>query len=233
MTRRSPPAWPATAVLSLCLIMGGAVFAQTGRTFAPGELVQVSPSETLKVLECRMNTVGRYTECRAVAWKNGGPASNPAWMDGGEIAKAEARMRASAGAIPASRAAPAPSGGRACPRTPYGGPVSGATPASKALFQRKVADTYTMGAYGPYWYGVTFESFEVGAPIRNAVGRTPGGAASRVNNGAPVGALMYPVSSRHVVCEGAPTSAERRRVSVKYLCFVSKANEWTCGADSQ
>lgn len=210
------------------------------RVFAPGELVETR-SGTFKILECRMNTVGKYRECRALLWKNGGPASNPAWFDAGSIASdeiARAPKPAARAAVPAAgRPAAAAAAAAAatltgpCPRTPYGGPVAGTTPASKALFQRKVADNYTMGAYGPFWYGVTFERFTVGAPIRNAVGQAPGGGATRVNNGAPAGATMYPVSSQHIVCEGAPTSAERRRVVSNYLCFVSKNNEWTCGGD--
>jgi hypothetical protein len=119
----------------------------------------------------------------------------------------------------------------ACPRSPYGGPVPGNRPASAALFRQKITDSITMGAYGPYWYGVQLDSFQVGAPIVNRVGTLPGQGASRVSNGAPVNAKLYPVSTRMSVCEGAPSGSSAWRTSQKkYFCFVSKNNEWTCGA---
>jgi hypothetical protein len=118
-----------------------------------------------------------------------------------------------------------------CPRTPYGGPVPGSRPASPAVFRQKIADAVTMAAYGPYWYGVRFDAFQVGAPIRNSVGVRAGQGANRVTNGAPPGATLYPVTTTVSVCEGAPTASSgwRTRQS-KYYCFVSANNEWTCGA---
>ncbi len=78
--------------------------------------------------------------------------------------------------------------------------------------------------------GVTFEQFTVGKSIRNAVSNQPGVGAVRVNNGAPVGAVMYPIQSRHVVCEQGGTNVERRRVEADYYCFVSRDEEWTCAS---
>ena len=124
----------------------------------------------------------------------------------------------------------APATGGECPRTPYGGVVSGNTAASEALFKRKVADNYTMATRAPYWYGVTFEKFSVGSSVRNSVSNVAG-RALRVNEGAPPNVTMYPVSSVHVVCEQSPGQSERRRVESRYLCFVSASNEWTCGGD--
>jgi hypothetical protein len=123
------------------------------------------------------------------------------------------------------------SAGGACPKTPYGGPVSGSRSPSAALFKQKVSDSYTMAAYPPYWYGVEFESFSVGAPIRNVVSNVPGSGATRVTNGAPPNATLYPVTSVQRVCEGAPSGGEPwRRDSKRYYCFVTKEHEWTCGA---
>lgn len=90
-----------------------------------------------------------------------------------------------------------------------------------------------MAAYAPYWPGVRLSGFSVGAPVRNAVGNRPGVGASRVDNGAPPGVTMYPVSTTMSVCEGAPAgSSGWRTLQKKYLCFVSANNEWTCGASS-
>ena len=151
---------------------------------------------------------------------------------GAAPAAAPARDRAGPVRAPATAAA-APAAGGSCPRSPYGGPVSGARPPSAALFQQKITDSITMAAYGPYWYGVRLSGFSVGGPIRNTVSTRPGVGAMRVNTGAPPGATMYPVSTTMSVCEGAPAGSSSWRTSQKrYLCFVSANNEWTCGASS-
>lgn len=137
---------------------------------------------------------------------------------------------------PAGRPAPAPQPAQAggeCPKTPYGGRVLGDRPASAALFQQKISDSIAMGSYGRGWYGVKLSNFRVGAAIRNTVTNRPGVGAVRVNTGAPVNAVMYPVSTTMTVCEGWPGGSGSWRTSdKKYLCFVSANNEWTCGASS-
>ncbi|HEX8580593.1 MAG TPA: hypothetical protein VF655_13495 [Allosphingosinicella sp.] len=155
-------------------------------------------------------------------------------------AQAQAQTAAASPAAPAPVRAPAATAAAAapvakgtCPRSPYGGPVPGSRPASAALFRQKITDSITMGVYGPYWYGVRLDGFTVGAPIRNTVSVQPGVGATRVSNGAPPNALLYPVTTTMSVCEGAPTSSSAWRTSKKkYLCFVSKDNEWTCGVSS-
>jgi len=134
-------------------------------------------------------------------------------------------------ALPGRPAAlPATTATGACPRSPYGGPVPGNRPASAALFRQKVTDSITMGAYGPYWYGVRLDNFTVGAPIRNRVSAGSGGA-TRVTNGAPPNATLYPVSTTMSVCEGAPSGSLTWRTSgKKYFCFITKENEWRCAA---
>ncbi|MDP3241888.1 MAG: hypothetical protein Q8M69_15810, partial [Reyranella sp.] len=117
-----------------------------------------------------------------------------------------------------------------CDVTKYGGPVPGSVGASDALFRQKIADNYTMRSQGTFKVSVGFESFSVGAPIINTVSVQPGIGAVRVNNGAPPNATMYPVVSRHIVCEQGGTSVERRRVEGDYYCFVSKDEEWTCAS---
>lgn len=158
-----------------------------------------------------MSLVGRATPAEAPG--RGTPAMQPApaHAAGGQTAAA----------------------GGACPKSPYGGPAPGSRPASTALFQQKITDSITMGAYGRFWYGVRLSDFSVGAPVRNTVSNRPGAGAVRVNTGAPVNALMYPVSTTMSVCEGAPAGSSAWRTSQKkYLCFVSANNEWTCGASN-
>jgi hypothetical protein len=199
-------------------------------------------------MQCR--GTGWDEECFVQFYADGAKSGPLMWFSARNIRAGEERVRAAAGLPPrsaggtAATSPPAQAGNaptavqRAqtaaagqCPRTPYGGPVAGRTPASTALFKRKVADTYTMATRDPYWYGVTFESFTVGAPIRNKVSVVPGTGATRVSNGAPTNATLHPVKSRHIVCEQSPGQAKRRRVESSYFCFVSKDDEWRCGGE--
>ena len=143
---------------------------------------------------------------------------------------AQARSRGGAPTVRERAAAPAAAAGGTCGRTPYGGPVPGSRGASETLFRQKIADNYTMRNTSMFHVGVSFEHFSVGRPIRNTVSNQPGVGAVRVNNGAPVGAVMYPVQSRHVVCEQGGTNVARRRVEADYYCFVSRDEEWTCAS---
>ncbi|MEI9849795.1 MAG: hypothetical protein WDN24_01800 [Sphingomonas sp.] len=54
-----------TAIAAIALAGGASAAWTQERIFAPGELVETR-SGTFKILECRMNTVGRYRECRAL-----------------------------------------------------------------------------------------------------------------------------------------------------------------------
>ncbi|UZK66676.1 hypothetical protein [Sphingomonas sp. M1-B02] len=224
-------------------------YAQSGLVYLPvGAILETGIGQTLKVLKSVKHPQYDWTLCDIVEWKNGGAASNVSTTDCGDLLKAVNRVRdakglpwltaaqirvgpqaAGAAAPAAAAAAPAAAGLTGpCGRTAYTGPVSGATPASAALFKRRIADLYTMQTRAPYWYGVTFEAFQVGTPIRNTVGNQPGYGAVRVNSGAPVNAVMYPVSSTYVVCEQSPGQAERRRIVNSHYCFVGAANEWIC-----
>lgn len=214
-------------------------------TYPPGGVAEIMscqpPSKPYRECEIQRRTPDRENHNRPITMDN-----YPSIALVGKAAPAAAAAAAAAAApqaarAPAGQSAPeaarmaqsAATAGGACPRSPYGGPVPGTRAAGPALFQQKITDSITMAAYGPYWYGVRLSNFSVGAPIRNGVGTLPGGGASRVNNGAPVGATMYPVSTTMSVCEGAPAGSSAWRTSnKKYLCFVSASNEWTCGASN-
>jgi hypothetical protein len=244
-------------------LLAGAALAQglaASHDYKPGDLISLGPNSypagaVYRIVDCDPATK-TYRECR-VSRQSPDPDGvvRPLTMDnyrdvslvGAAQPPALAPAATALAAQPArqttttpARAAPvqtaqpqtAPAGG-ACPKSPYGGPVPGARAASPALFQQKITDSITMGAYGNFWYGVKLTNFSVGAPIRNTVGTLPGGGASRVNNGAPVNATMYPVSTTMSVCDGAPSgSSSWRTSSKKYLCFVSASSEWTCAASN-
>ncbi|RYY27549.1 MAG: hypothetical protein EOP62_05975 [Sphingomonadales bacterium] len=231
------------------LATASAAHAQQALVYLPaGAILETGGGQTLKILKSVKHPQYNWTLCDVVAWKNGGAASAVSTTDCADLLKAvnaardakglpwltAAQIRvgpqvagAAAPAIPAA-APPAMALTGKCGRTAYIGPVPGTTPASTALFKRRIADLYTMAERAPYYYGVTFEAFKTGAPIRNTVSNQPGVGAVRVNSGAPVNALMYPVSSTYVVCEQSPGQAERRRIVNSHYCFVSAVNEWIC-----
>ncbi|RYD52486.1 MAG: hypothetical protein EOP60_10295 [Sphingomonadales bacterium] len=215
-----------------------------------GAIIETGGGQTLKVLKSVKHAQYNWTLCDVVEWKNGGAASAVSTTDCGDLLKAVNRVRDAkglpwltaaqirvgpqvAGAAAAPVNAPAQTAAASltgpCPRSAYTGVVRGTTPASEALFKRKIADLYTMQTRAPYWYGVTFESFRMSGPQRNTVSNQPGIGAVRVNSAAPVNAAMYVVSSTYVVCEQSPGQAERRRIVNSHYCFVSAVNEWTCG----
>lgn len=223
--------------------------------FQPGDIISLGPNSypvgaTYRIAHC--DPVDKpYRECRIIrrdpddgverpmVMENQrditlvGRAAPPAAAPARPVAAPQPQRPAVAAAAPPARAAPSPGAARTCPRVPFGGRVAGNIPASPALFRQKIMDSITGGSFGNGWYGVTLDNFRVGAPIINRVSNQPGVGAVRVNTGAPVNAVMYPVSTTMAVCEGTPTwSGSFRTSNKKYLCFVSKDNEWTCGASS-
>ena len=216
-----------TLQITRCKGAGWAAECQVRRLAASGS-APIDPSDRWWSVDVLRGSQERWVS------DGGRPYSGPAVpLPGVTAAPAQPAAGQVAGRAPASAIGrnTSPMAGRQCPRTAYGGPVPGSRPASASLFRQKVSDSYTMAAYGPYWYGVEFESFSVGAPIRNAVSNVPGAGASRVSNGAPPNTALYPVTSVHRVCEGAPSGGSPwRRDEKKYYCFVSKDREWTCGA---
>lgn len=230
------------------------------KPFTVGDVFIDRNGDTLQVVRCRGG--GWQAECQVRVVAASGTASiDPSgrwwtvdtlrgseryWLDNGGAPYAGPAIRVPVTApapAPASAArpaaatragaGPAAAAGEACPKSTYGGPVPGNRPASAALFRQKITDSITMGAYGNYWYGVKLDGFAVGTPVRNTVSVVPGVGATRVTNGAPPGATLYPVSTTMSVCDGAPGGSSSWRTSQKkYFCFVSKENEWTCGATS-
>lgn len=216
-------------------------------SFPAGSVIETGGGQVFKIAACHKHATYDWMECDVQLVENGVASGRAITLDAGDLLRGVNRVRASRGqamltpaqaragygtmgaTAPPPRTGPGVALAGECPRTPYSGPVSGATPASAALFQRKIADNYTMGTRAPYWYGVTFEAFSVGPPVRNVVSQVPGVGAMRVNTGAPPNVTMYLVKSRYVVCEQSPGQAERRRIVNSHYCFVSKENEWTCG----
>lgn len=244
----------AGVVVAGAACLGGYAQAQAEKPFTPGEVFIEMHGNIVQVRGCRGTGPTVQCQFRVLKESNDPITYGDIWWDTATQRNSERLWIRNGNAPYAGPSVPLPSVGvppaaaRAagnaniaqapaavatgqCNKTPYGGPVSGATAASPDLFRRKIADTYTMETRAPYWYGVTFESFTVGPVIVNTVSNVPGVGATRVSNGAPPNAKLWPVSSKHVVCEQSPGQAARRRVESRYYCFVSKDNEWSCGGE--
>ena len=119
----------------------------------------------------------------------------------------------------------------ACPEAPPS--ISNTAPFSDAVFRRKVYDGYAMRVNGtttaPLAVGVTFESVQLGEPITNAVRVEPGRGALRLNDAAPPNTMLYPVTSRQLVCEQYRDAVKHRRVEAVEHCFISRDKAWACG----
>jgi hypothetical protein len=119
----------------------------------------------------------------------------------------------------------------ACPGAPPA--VSDSAPFSEAVFRRKAYEGYARNVNGtttaPLAVGVTFESVRLGAPIKNDVHVDPGRGALRVNDAAPPYTSLYPVVSRHVVCEQYRDGVKHRRVEAVEHCFITRDKLWACG----
>lgn len=230
----------------MCATLVSAQRVDDRHDFQPGDLIQFGegayppPGSTWKVSSCEPVTKA-YRQCDLIQQSPSlEERARPFTMDTYVkvmtlVGRADATPAAAARpSTPPAETRPmaiaAPAGG-ACPKSAYGGPVPGNRPASAALFRQKITDSITMAAYGNYWYGVKLDGFTVGSPVRNTVSVVPGIGATRVTNGAPPNATLYPVSTTMSVCDGALSGSSSWRTSQKkYFCFVSANNEWTCGA---
>jgi hypothetical protein len=135
-----------------------------------------------------------------------------------------------AASTPAFPAYAQPAAG-ACPGAPAA--VSDSAPFSEAVFRRRAYDGYARNVNGtttaPLAVGVTFESVRLGTPIKNDVHVDPGRGALRVNDAAPPNTMLYPVTSRHLVCEQYRDGVKHRRVEAVEHCFITRDKLWACG----
>jgi hypothetical protein len=107
-------------------------------------------------------------------------------------------------------------------------------PFSIALAKRNLYNKYLWKANGttmaPKRVGVTYLSFQALSPYKNNVIVHPARGAERLNSAAPPNVMIYPVRSRHVVCEEYSTGTTRYQVESDYDCFKDRDGEWVCGS---
>jgi hypothetical protein len=222
------------------------------RPLRAGEKFEVGGGQSVEILRCRGE--GRDRECEVQYYRANGPEGGPMWQAEGPLLAAQARVTA---ARRAEAATPAPAGDQPAPaagdddaaKTPDDKPAapedcasnvpagdsSKTAKASAELFKRKIYYIYNVLANGtgsaPLSVGVTFLNFDVGQPFTNIVRVDPVTGAHRINDAAPVNATIYPVRSKHIVCEQYRDGLQRRQVENKYNCFKNRDGEWVCGAD--
>ncbi len=220
----------------------------TTRKFKQGEMVETGGGMFAKILQCR--GAGDAEECEVQYYRGDDAESTPRWETALFLRTAEARVIASKrrerGEEPAAEparpeVAPVPDAEDKkadegeCDFTAPGVDTSPTARASEQLFKAKIYRIYAVLADGtgmaPLKVGVTFESFQLGRAFTNVVKVDPGRGAYRINDAAPVNAAIYPVVSKHIVCEQYRDRTLRRRVENKYACFKNRDGEWVCGAD--
>jgi hypothetical protein len=241
-------------LLAVSLLNQNSLAQEQQRKFQPGEMVDTGGGMSAKILRCR--GAGDKEECEIQYYRGDALESTPRWENTYFLRQAEERIRASK----KQQAAEQPETGntnRATPQTappveaketetnektmadcsfiaPPGDGSKTALP-SEQLFKRKIYDRYNVFANGsvtaPLKVGVTFLSFQAGTPFKNIVRVDPVRGALRINDAAPVNAMIYPVKSVHVVCEQFRDGIQRKRVENKYACFKNRDGEWVCGAD--
>ena len=222
------------------------------RVFTPGEMVETGGGISAKILRCR--GAGENEECEVQYYRGDDLESTPRWENTFFLRNAEERVlnskKRAAGEpenVEADRAKPQPppptEEAKAdnneqtadCSFVPPPGDSSKTAKASEQLFKRKIYDAYHIIVNGsnsaPLNLGVTFLSFQIGKPFTNIVRVDPAVGAYRINDAAPVNAIIYPVKSEHIVCEEYRDRTLRKRVANKYACFKNRDGEWVCGAD--
>ena len=242
----------ATFVLLAALLPKETVLAQgQRRVFTAGEMVETGGGISAKILRCR--GAGENEECEVQYYRGDDLESTPRWENTFFLRNAEERVlnekRRQAGepetpALERTKPQPLPAGEEKpinneqvadCSFAPPPGDSSKTAKASEQLFKRKIYDAYHIIVNGsnsaPLNLGVTFLSFQVGKPFTNIVRVDPAVGAYRINDAAPVNAIIYPVKSEHIVCELYRDRTNRKRVANKYACFKNRDGEWVCGAD--
>ena len=222
------------------------------RQFKPGEMVETGGGMSVKILQCR--GAGDNEECEIQYYRGEALESIPRWENTLFLRNAEERIlnekrRAADPPQTENRernqpqpAPPAEAKGAepnetaaACSFVVPPGDASKTALASEQLFKRKIYDRYNKFADGtiqaPLKVGVTYLSFQVAPPFKNIVRVDPVIGAYRVNDAAPVNAMIYAVKTEHIVCEQFRDRTTRKQVANKYACFKNRDGEWVCGAD--
>ena len=119
-----------------------------------------------------------------------------------------------------------------CPMNQPPGQSTNTAKASAQLFKRVIYEWHAAkinpaSISAPQQVGLTFLKFEMGAPYKNTLTSSRFGD-KRLHDGAPVGAMIYPVKTRELQCDLHGTSVTRSVSERAGDCFKSRSGEWVC-----
>jgi hypothetical protein len=110
-----------------------------------------------------------------------------------------------------------------CPFNKNYGKVSNSAPASAALFKSVIFE-WRRSTSDFYDFGLTFQDFKMGSAFKNvATGR----GRKRIDT-APLGATIYPVKTKELMCQKSSTTTQRQLREIEYDCYKSQFDEWVC-----
>lgn len=118
-----------------------------------------------------------------------------------------------------------------CPFNEPPGTVTRTSKPSAELFQRVIYEWKRDTSNGRK-VGITFQMFQMGKPYRNTVMSVPGRGAQLRHDGAPQGAMIYPVKSKYLFCDRHTDSTIRWVVDSQFACFKNRDGDWVCPVDS-
>jgi hypothetical protein len=110
-----------------------------------------------------------------------------------------------------------------CPFNKNYGKVSNSAAASAALFQSVIFE-WQKSTSDFYDFGLTFLNFQIGRSFKNAAT----GRGRKSVDTAPVGATIYPVKAKELICQKSSTITKRWVREIEYACYKSEYGEWVC-----
>lgn len=110
-----------------------------------------------------------------------------------------------------------------CPFNKNYGKVSNKAVASAELFKSVIFD-WQRSSSDFYDFGLTFLNFQIGTTFKNAAT----GNGRKLVDTAPVGATIYPVKAKELICQKSSTITKRWVREIEYACYKSEYGEWVC-----
>ena len=135
-----------------------------------------------------------------------------------------------------TKATDATPGQHDCPMDEPPGQVTKTATASAQVFKRVIYESMaakvnekSIGA--PKKIGLTFLEFDMAKAYRNTLTGDRFGDR-RLHDGAPVGAMIYPVKTKYLRCELYDREINGYVRQTNYACFKNRDGEWDCPVDS-
>jgi hypothetical protein len=134
--------------------------------------------------------------------------------------------------LPAQKSETLVFGENECPFNEPPGKVTKTSPASAALFKRVIFERAAAkinpdSISAPKRVGLTFLEFEMGTPYKNTLTSSRFGDKRR-HDGAPVGAMIYPIKTKEMQCDLHGEQIRRSVEEVSRNCFKNRDGEWIC-----